>query len=238
MTAQPSTEARPTRPPRAGSATSPQRPDGTLKVTGEFAYGSDLWTDDMLWGVTLRSPHPYARILRVDITEALTTPGVFAVLTADDVPGRSLRPRAPTSRCSRSTWSATRASRSRWSPPTTPRSPAGRRSGSWSTTRCSSRSPTRRPRWTPRPARGCTPAATWCGTSRSARGDPDADRRRGRHRRLRGRHAGPGVPRPGVRARGARGDGGVDLYVATQWLHVDQRQICCGPRARPGARCG
>ena len=22
------------------------------------------------------------------------------------------------------------------------------------------------------------------------------------------------------------GEGGVDLYVATQWLHVDQRQIC------------
>jgi xanthine dehydrogenase D subunit len=54
---------------------------------GEFAYGSDLWMDGMLWGVTLRSPHPYARITRVDITEALATAGVFAVLTHDDVPG-------------------------------------------------------------------------------------------------------------------------------------------------------
>ena len=65
----------------------PPRPDGTLKVTGEFAYGSDLWMDDMLWGVTLRSPHPYARIRSVDLTEALKTAGVFAVLTHDDVPG-------------------------------------------------------------------------------------------------------------------------------------------------------
>ena len=34
---------------------SPLRPDGTLKVTGEFAYASDLWHDEMCWGVTLRS---------------------------------------------------------------------------------------------------------------------------------------------------------------------------------------
>ncbi|WP_204332617.1 xanthine dehydrogenase subunit D [Geodermatophilus sabuli] len=66
-----------------------QRPDGTLKVTGEFAYASDLWHDDMVWGVTLRSPHPHARIRRIDVTEALTVPGVTAVLTADDVPGEN-----------------------------------------------------------------------------------------------------------------------------------------------------
>ncbi|GAB3793627.1 xanthine dehydrogenase subunit D [Nocardioides ungokensis] len=71
-----------------GVGESPLRPDGILKVTGEFAYGSDLWMDDMLWGVTLRSPHPSARILKVDITEALRTAGVFAVLTHDDVPGQ------------------------------------------------------------------------------------------------------------------------------------------------------
>ena len=70
-----------------GVGESPLRPDGILKVTGEFAYGSDLWMDDMLWGVTLRSPHPYARIVRVDLTEALRTAGVYAVLTHDDVPG-------------------------------------------------------------------------------------------------------------------------------------------------------
>ncbi|MEP6664845.1 MAG: xanthine dehydrogenase subunit D [Nocardioidaceae bacterium] len=70
-----------------GVGESPQRPDATLKVTGEFAYGSDLWMDDMLWGVTLRSPHPYARIRSINIGEALATAGVFAVLTHEDVPG-------------------------------------------------------------------------------------------------------------------------------------------------------
>ncbi|HET7356922.1 MAG TPA: molybdopterin cofactor-binding domain-containing protein, partial [Nocardioidaceae bacterium] len=68
---------------------SPARPDGILKVTGEFAYASDLWMEDMIWGVTLRSPHPHARIRSVDIGPALATPGVYAVLLADDVPGRN-----------------------------------------------------------------------------------------------------------------------------------------------------
>jgi xanthine dehydrogenase D subunit len=76
-----------TTPGRVGD--SPLRPDGTLKVTGEFAYASDLWHDDMVWGVTLRSPHPHARIRGIDITEALTVPGVTAVLTAADVPGEN-----------------------------------------------------------------------------------------------------------------------------------------------------
>jgi CO/xanthine dehydrogenase Mo-binding subunit len=73
-----------------GIGTSPQRPDGNLKVRGEFAYASDLWHEDMIWGATLRSPHPYARITSVDLTEALKVPGVYAVLTHKDVPGRNL----------------------------------------------------------------------------------------------------------------------------------------------------
>ncbi|GAB2989394.1 xanthine dehydrogenase subunit D [Amycolatopsis acidiphila] len=70
-----------------GIGTSPRRPDGTTKVRGEFAYSSDLWHEDMLWGATLRSPHPYARIKGIDITEALAVQGVYAVLTHEDVPG-------------------------------------------------------------------------------------------------------------------------------------------------------
>ncbi|MEY9966512.1 xanthine dehydrogenase D subunit [Streptacidiphilus sp. MAP12-16] len=70
-----------------GIGGSPLRPDGTLKVKGEFAYSSDLWHEDMLWGMALRSPHAHARILSVDISEALTQPGVYAVLTHEDIPG-------------------------------------------------------------------------------------------------------------------------------------------------------
>jgi xanthine dehydrogenase D subunit len=67
-----------------------RRPDGILKVTGQFAYGSDLWMDGAIWGVTLRSPHPYARIRAIDIGKALATGGVYAVLTHDDVPGANV----------------------------------------------------------------------------------------------------------------------------------------------------
>src|SRR3982751_3224718 len=72
---------------RNGVGTSPDRPDGTLKVRGEFAYSSDLWLDDALFGVTLRSPHPRARVVSIDISAALAVPGVHAVLTHANVPG-------------------------------------------------------------------------------------------------------------------------------------------------------
>ena len=73
-----------------GIGGSPLRPDGTLKVKGEFAYSSDLWHEDMLWGMALRSPHAHANILSIDISEALTQPGVYAVMTHDDIPGSKL----------------------------------------------------------------------------------------------------------------------------------------------------
>jgi xanthine dehydrogenase D subunit len=69
---------------RVGEST--PRPDGVLKVTGEFAYASDLWHEDMLWGHTLRSPHAHARVTAVDVAGALATPGVHAVLTHEDLP--------------------------------------------------------------------------------------------------------------------------------------------------------
>ena len=65
-----------------------RRPDGPPKVLGEFAYSSDLGAAGMLWGHTLRSPHAHARIVEIDISRAVTMPGVHAVLTHDDVPGR------------------------------------------------------------------------------------------------------------------------------------------------------
>jgi CO/xanthine dehydrogenase Mo-binding subunit len=70
---------------RVGEAT--QRHDGIPKVTGEFAYSSDLEAAGMLWGQTVRSPHAHARIVALDISEAVRLPGVHAVLTHADVPG-------------------------------------------------------------------------------------------------------------------------------------------------------
>ena len=63
------------------------RPDGSAKVKGEFSFSSDLWSDGMLWGATLRSPHPHARIINIDTSAAYAIDGVRCVLTADDVPG-------------------------------------------------------------------------------------------------------------------------------------------------------
>src|SRR5918995_947337 len=64
------------------------RHDARPKVTGEFAYSSDLNAAGMLWGVTVRSPHAHARIVSLDISEALGMAGVHAVLTHADVPGQ------------------------------------------------------------------------------------------------------------------------------------------------------
>lgn len=69
---------------------SPIRPDAAPKVTGRFEYASDLHEPDMLWGATLRSPHAHARIIAMDTREAQALPGVHAVLTAADVPGLNL----------------------------------------------------------------------------------------------------------------------------------------------------
>ncbi|MFB7291394.1 xanthine dehydrogenase subunit D [Actinacidiphila glaucinigra] len=71
---------------RGGIGESTLRPDGVLKTTGEFAYASDLWHEDMLWGHTLRSPHAHAEIVSLDVSRALAQPGVYAVLTYDDLP--------------------------------------------------------------------------------------------------------------------------------------------------------
>ncbi len=67
-----------------------ERPDGVPKVKGEFAYASDLRAEDMLFGQTVRSPHPHARIARIDTAPAQAMPGVRAVLTHRDVPGTML----------------------------------------------------------------------------------------------------------------------------------------------------
>ncbi len=65
------------------------RPDGFDKVRGEFAFSSDLWERGMLWGQTLRSPHASARIIDIDVSAAVAMTGVHAVITAADVPGRA-----------------------------------------------------------------------------------------------------------------------------------------------------
>jgi CO/xanthine dehydrogenase Mo-binding subunit len=73
---------------QGGVGQSVRRVDGVPKVKGEFEYASDLRRDGMLWGATLRSPHPHARIVSIDTSAAVEAPGVHAVLTHVDVPGK------------------------------------------------------------------------------------------------------------------------------------------------------
>jgi xanthine dehydrogenase D subunit len=63
------------------------RPDGAAKVRGDFEFTSDLHAENMLWGATLRSPHAHARIVSIDTTEAWKISGVETIITAEDVPG-------------------------------------------------------------------------------------------------------------------------------------------------------
>ena len=69
--------------------TSPTRPDGIAKVQGSFEFSSDLAANGCLWGATLRSPHPHARIRSIDVSGAWRIDGVETVVTAADVPGQT-----------------------------------------------------------------------------------------------------------------------------------------------------
>ena len=50
--------------------TRPNRPDGVDKVTGRAKFGADLTLPNMLHGRVLRSPHPHARIVSIDLEKA------------------------------------------------------------------------------------------------------------------------------------------------------------------------
>ena len=65
------------------------RVDGVDKVTGRLKYSADLYVENMLHVKVLRAAYPHARLLSVDTSAAQDAPGVVAVLTAQDVPGRN-----------------------------------------------------------------------------------------------------------------------------------------------------
>jgi CO/xanthine dehydrogenase Mo-binding subunit len=61
------------------------RPDGVDKVTGRASFGADLYVPNMLVGKILRSPHPHARIVSMDLSKAAALPGVKSVVNKDDI---------------------------------------------------------------------------------------------------------------------------------------------------------
>ncbi len=57
------------------------RVDAIERVTGQAKYTHDIKLPGMLYARVLRSPHPHARIMCIDISEASGLPGVQAVIT-------------------------------------------------------------------------------------------------------------------------------------------------------------
>ena len=60
------------------------------KALGEARYGADLPSREPLHLKVLRSPKPHAKIMRIEMDEALRIPGVERVFTAKDIPGKNL----------------------------------------------------------------------------------------------------------------------------------------------------
>src|SRR5438094_6725758 len=57
-----------------------KRLDGPDKVTGRARYSYDISRPGMLYGKIVRSPHPHARIVSIDLSPAKAAPGVKAAL--------------------------------------------------------------------------------------------------------------------------------------------------------------
>ena len=67
-----------------------ERPDALAKVSGATLYTADVALRDALVGMVLRSPHPFARIKRIDTQLAGALPGVLAIAHAGTVPDKRL----------------------------------------------------------------------------------------------------------------------------------------------------
>jgi len=62
--------------------------DSAGKTTGAGKYTDDLTLPGMLVGKILHSPHPHARVKRIDTGRALALEGVVAVVTGKDAPNK------------------------------------------------------------------------------------------------------------------------------------------------------
>jgi len=79
-------------PPKVGLSVAGQsvtRTDAVAKATGRLMFGADYSQEGFLHGKILRSPHPHALIKSINVEKAKELPGVAAVLTDKDVPGRN-----------------------------------------------------------------------------------------------------------------------------------------------------
>lgn len=66
-----------------------RRLDAPSKVSGRLRYAADMKMHDMLQMQVLRSPHPHAKIISIDTSEAEAMDGVVCVITSEDVPAQT-----------------------------------------------------------------------------------------------------------------------------------------------------
>jgi len=63
------------------------RRDGRVKVTGKAPYVADLKLIGMAYAKVLRSPYAHAKIVSIDTSRAASRPGVYCVITGNDLEG-------------------------------------------------------------------------------------------------------------------------------------------------------
>jgi CO/xanthine dehydrogenase Mo-binding subunit len=71
-----------------------ERVDAFERLIGEAKYASDIYLRGMLSVKILRSPHPHAKVVKIDAAKARALPGVKAILTPQDVPDFAVAKRA------------------------------------------------------------------------------------------------------------------------------------------------
>src|SRR6185312_13923652 len=205
-----------------------KRTDAIPKVTGEFAYASDLSAAGMLWGHTVRSPHAHARIVELDISEAVAMAGVHAVLTHADVPVLAIdRVRyfgEPVALVAAEHPEQARRAAEKVRVVYEPLEPVT------DMERATEQPPIHDPNPTAGHGFRDDPRPNVLRTILIRHGDPDAE----------GEVSVEGVYEVGIQDQAflgpesglavPDGEGGVDIYVATQWLHVDRDQVapCLG----------
>ena len=224
---------------RVGEAV--KRVDGIPKVTGEFAYSSDLFAAGMLWGHTVRSPHAHAAIVSIDISKAVGMAGVHAVLTHEDVPGDKRYglefTDQPVLAFDRVRYFGEPVALVAAEHPEQARRAAAAIEIEYEQLelvvdpeRAADQPAIHPQKWTEGHGYRDDPRPNVVRDMRIARGDPDAEGEVSvegyyelgiQDQAFLGPESGLAVP---------DGEGGVDIYVATQWLHVDRDQVapCLG----------
>jgi len=212
------------------------RNDGVPKVTGEFAYSSDLFAAGVLWGKTVRSPHAHARVIDIDVSAALRMPGVHAVLTHEDVPGQKTYglefPDQPVLAFDRVRYFGEAVALVAAEEPEQARRAAAAVEVDYEPLepvtdmeRATEQEPLHADRPTMTHGYFDDPRPNVVRHMTIRHGDPDAD----------GDVSVSGVYEIGIQDQAflgpesglavPDGEGGVDIYVATQWLHVDRDQV-------------